>query len=146
MRFVERIVVGDIQSLADGTGSLSLMLNEDGGIIDDTVITKVSDTELYMVLNAGCADKDLAHIEEQAEAANYDIEFAVHSDRSLLALQGPKAASVLQPLVGIDLSKVYFSHFREGVAIAGVEDCFLTRTGYATKATLKLLLARANPD
>ena len=52
--YMHRIVVGDIKALKPGTGSLSVMLNARGGIIDDTVVTKVSDTEVYMVVNAGC--------------------------------------------------------------------------------------------
>lgn len=127
--FLETLVVGDIQKLADGTGSLSVMTNGEGGIIDDTVITKVSGSEVYMVLNAGCRDKDLAHITEQHSKYTGDVKITVHDDRSLLALQGPKAAEVLQPLVQEDLSKVYFGNFRQGFSIAGVADCFLTRTG-----------------
>lgn len=127
--FLETLVVGDIQKLEDGTGSLSVMTNSSGGIIDDTVITKVSGSEIYMVLNAGCRDKDLAHIREQHSKYSGDVNITVHDDRSLLALQGPKAAEVLQPLVQEDLSKVYFSNFRQGLNIAGASDCFLTRTG-----------------
>lgn len=133
-------MVGDIQKLASGTGSLSVMTNENGGIIDDTVITKVSETEVYMVLNAGCRDKDLAHITTQHSKFTGDVQITVHDDRSLLALQGPKAAEVLQPLVKEDLSKVYFSHFRQGFSIAGVSDCFLTRTGYATDSVDQQLI------
>ena len=55
-------MVGDVAGLADGTGSLSVFTNEKGGIIDDTVVTKVSDTEIYLVVNAGCREKDLAHL------------------------------------------------------------------------------------
>lgn len=51
----------------------------------------------------------------------------VHNDRSLLALQGPKAMEVLQPHTDADLSKLYFSNFIR-VDIAGIP-CFLTRTG-----------------
>lgn len=130
--FLERLVVGDVQALKDGTGTLSLILNESGGIIDDTVITKVSPDEIYMVLNAGCRDKDLAHFRKHlgAEGAG-DVHMTVHDDRSLLALQGPKAMETLQPLVQHDLSKVYFSNFLQGMSIAGVDGCFLTRTGCA---------------
>lgn len=128
--FLESLVVGDVQSLQNGTGTLSVMTNESGGIIDDTVITKVSDREIYMVLNAGCRDKDLAHINKHLTGYKGDVGLTVHDDRCLLALQGPKAAAVLQPLVNADLSKVYFGSFVQGLKIAGVDNCFLTRTGY----------------
>lgn len=53
----------------------------------------------------------------------------MHDDRSLLALQGPAAVETLQPLVDLDLSKVFFSNFHR-LDIAGIP-CYLTRTGYA---------------
>lgn len=58
------------------------------------------------------------------------VDMTVHDDRSLLALQGPKAVEVLQPHTDADLSKLYFSNFIR-VDIAGIP-CFLTRTGCAS--------------
>ena len=54
--------VADVESLAENTGTLSLMTNENGGIIDDCIVHKSSAGFLNLVCNAGCADKDLAHI------------------------------------------------------------------------------------
>lgn len=128
---MEGLVVGDIAGLADGTGSLSVFTNEKGGIIDDTVITRVTGTEIYLVVNAGCREKDLAHIGKHLaayKAKGGDVDMIVHDDRSLLALQGPEAALVLQPHVKEDLNKIYFGNFTK-LNIAGVP-CFLTRTGY----------------
>ena len=56
-----------------------------------------------------------------------DVEMVVHNDRGLLALQGPSAAPVLQSLVDIDLSGLYFSNFAK-TDIAGVPS-WITRTG-----------------
>ncbi|KAL4425386.1 hypothetical protein ABPG75_009402 [Micractinium tetrahymenae] len=129
--FLESLVVGDVAGLADGTGTLSVFTNEKGGIIDDTVVTKVSSDELYIVVNAGCRDKDLAHIGQHLEAFKAkggQVDMLLHDDRSLLALQGPEAAAVLQQFVKEDLDKVYFSNFRR-LDIKGVP-CWLTRTGY----------------
>ena len=107
-------VVADLKGLKDGTGTLSVMTNERGGIIDDTVITKVNMNDYYVVLNAGCAEKDQAHINAalaKAKANGMDVDFIVHSDRSLLAFQGPKAMEVLQRVTEFDLSKLYFGMF-----------------------------------
>jgi aminomethyltransferase len=131
IKFLEGLVVGDVAGLAPGTGSLSVFTNEKGGIIDDTVVTKVSDTEIYLVVNAGCREKDLAHIGQHLKDFNSkggDVSMEVHDDRALLALQGPEAASVLQPLVEEDLSQIYFGNFRK-LDISGAAS-FLTRTGY----------------
>ena len=64
------------------------------------------------------------------QAKGGQVDLVVHDDRALLALQGPEAAAVLQPLLGaggVDLGGVYFSNFRK-LDIMGVP-CFLTRTG-----------------
>ena len=106
VRFLEGLVVGDVAGLPDGTGTLSVLTNEQGGIIDDTVVTKVSATEIYIVVNAGCREKDLGHFRKHLAAFDGDVKMEVHDDRALLALQGPRAAAALQPLVAEDLDKV----------------------------------------
>jgi len=131
VRFLESLVVGDVEGLANGTGTLSVFTNEKGGIIDDTVITKVTDNEIYLVVNAGCREKDLAHIGKHLESFQSqggDVQMTVHDDRALIALQGPEAAAVLQPMVKEDLSTIYFGMFKK-LDIAG-KPCYLTRTGY----------------
>lgn len=125
--WLEGLVVGDIQGLAPGSGTLSVLTNERGGIIDDTVITKVAEDEIYMVLNAGCRDKDLAHLRAALEGAE-GVTLEVLDDRALLALQGPEAAAVLQALVAPDLARVGFGQFLK-TDILGA-DCYVTRTGY----------------
>lgn len=57
------------------------------------------------------------------------LEFLDSDERSLLALQGPNSESVLQPLVTIDLSKLYFMDSRVGT-VCGVPDCRISRCGY----------------
>ncbi|KXZ44287.1 hypothetical protein GPECTOR_70g518 [Gonium pectorale] len=131
IKFLEGLVVGDLAGLKAGSGSLSVFTNEQGGIIDDTVITKVNDTELYVVVNAGCREKDLAHLGKHLEAAKskgLDVSMTIHDDRSLLALQGPAAAEVVAGLTSADLSTFYFSDFRT-ISLGGTP-CWVTRTGY----------------
>lgn len=143
--FLESLVVADLKGLKDGTGTLSVMTNEKGGIIDDTVITKVNSNDFYVVLNAGCAEKDQAHINAalaKAKAKGMDVEFVVHSDRSLLAFQGPKTMSVLQRLTDFDLSKLYFGMFTS-MKINGA-DCWVTRTGYTGEDGFEISVPNAD--
>ncbi|MCL7041588.1 hypothetical protein MKW94_002179 [Papaver nudicaule] len=129
--FLEKLVIADVASLAPGTGSLTVFTNEKGGAIDDSVITKVTDDHIYLVVNAGCRDKDLEHIEghmKAFKAKGGDVSWHIHDERSLIALQGPLAAPVLQHLTKDDLSKFYFGEFKM-LDINGVH-CYLTRTGY----------------
>lgn len=88
--FLEKLVIADVAGLAHGTGTLTVFTNEKGGAIDDSVITKVKDDHIYLVVNAGCRDKDLAHIEEHMKAFKAkggDVSWHIHDERSLLALQ-----------------------------------------------------------
>ncbi|XP_030356576.1 aminomethyltransferase, mitochondrial isoform X2 [Strigops habroptila] len=60
IRFMESLVVGDIAELKPGQGTLTLLTNERGGIMDDLIVTNTLEDHLYVVSNASCADKDLA--------------------------------------------------------------------------------------
>ena len=62
VKFLEGLVVADIQGLPDNTGSLSLFTTDRGGIIDDLIINKTPEY-LYVVSNAGCGEKDLKHLQ-----------------------------------------------------------------------------------
>ncbi|KAL6992815.1 aminomethyltransferase [Sarracenia purpurea var. burkii] len=131
VEFLEKLVVADVAGLAPGTGALTVFTNEKGGVIDDSVISKVRDDHVCVVVNSGCRDKDVAHIEEHGKvfrAKGGDVSWHIHDETCLLALQGPLAAPVLQRLTKENLSKMYFWGFRE-LDINGIH-CFLTRTGY----------------
>lgn len=88
--FLETLVIADLAALKNGTGTLTVFTNEKGGAIDDSVIAKVNDKHLYIVVNAGCRDKDLEHIGKHMElfkGKGGDVDWHIHDERSLLALQ-----------------------------------------------------------
>ena len=94
---LEKLVPADIQSLEPGQQRYSQFLNEDGGILDDLMISRLGmagyDHVLYLVVNAGCKDADYAHLEKHMPS---DVKVSVKDDTlSLIALQGPRAANVL---------------------------------------------------
>lgn len=112
-KFIEKLVVGDFQNCPVNTGFLSLILNDNAGIIDDAIVTKFDD-HIHMVVNAGNKYGDLEHMfQVQKEYfPNADISIQHLTDKALIALQGPKAHIVLQKLVDQDLSKYLFmNHF-----------------------------------
>ncbi|KAF9110106.1 hypothetical protein BGX27_006761 [Mortierella sp. AM989] len=130
VKFYEHITVADIENLPVGSSTLSVFTNENGGIIDDTIICKHQDS-LYVVSNAGCADKDLAHIRAQLQEFQNkggDVDLKIIDDHALIALQGPKAAPVLESLVGKDLRDFPFMDGRF-MTIKGIE-CHVARSGY----------------
>ncbi|XP_037100800.1 aminomethyltransferase, mitochondrial [Syngnathus acus] len=131
IKFMESLVVADISELKDNQGTLSLFTNDKGGIIDDLIVTKTDQGYLYVVSNAGCADKDSAHMtsrlaEFKASGSDVDLEFL---DEALIALQGPSMSRVLQEGLKEDLSKLPFMTSALAT-IFGIPGCRVTRCGY----------------
>ncbi|KAG6808912.1 hypothetical protein H0H92_002389 [Tricholoma furcatifolium] len=113
--FMEWLTPASLKSLNPYHSTLSVLLNENGGIIDDTIVTKHSDDAYYVVTNAGCRDRDLPWIRAKLEEWNASergkegpVEMEVLEDWGLLALQGPEAASYLQTLTSFDLTRLTF--------------------------------------
>lgn len=132
VRFLERLVVADVQAIKPNTGQLSMITMENGGIMDDTIISNLGGEAIGMVINAGCKDKDMAHIREhlsKAVAEGLDVQLEVIEDHELLALQGPKAMDVLRRLAPHeDFVNMAFMTCRQ-MKVAGV-NCHVTRCGY----------------
>ncbi|EJF58046.1 glycine cleavage system T protein [Dichomitus squalens LYAD-421 SS1] len=114
--FLEWLTPSSLKFLSPYTSTLSVLLNERGGIIDDTVITKHAEDAFYVVTNAGRRDRDLAWFKEKLEEWNAGekakaegkVEHEVLEDWGLLALQGPEAAQYLQGLTSFDLRELTF--------------------------------------
>ncbi|KAL3809616.1 hypothetical protein ACHAXA_006615 [Cyclostephanos tholiformis] len=129
--FLETIVVGDICGLDVGSGCLSLVTNENGGIIDDTVITNAGDY-VYMVVNGATKYGDMAHFEERMKVFGGDVSMEyLGDDVQLLAIQGPGAARAVSKLLpdGFNLSRMAFMTGVE-TTLDGIEGCRVTRCGY----------------
>ena len=124
--FVNYVTTNDVAALAIGQVHYSTILNDRGTIEDDCLVYRFAD-KIMMVVNASNVDKDFAHIARHADTFGVTLE-NVSDDMGLLALQGPKAASILQPLTETDLSTIKYYHFAEG-RVAGMP-MIISRTGY----------------
>lgn len=132
--FLETLVVADVAALKPGHAQLSVMTLPNGGILDDTIITNLDEDTTGMVINAGCKDKDLVHMRAHmadAVAQGKDVSLEVVEDHELLALQGPKAMTVLAALTNgaYDLITMPFMTAR-AMTVAGDITCHVTRCGY----------------
>lgn len=108
--FLEKITPSDLKSLKPFSSTLSVILNKDSGVVDDTIITKHGEDDFYVVTNAGCREKDLKFIAEQlSEFGKGDVK-RESIEGGLLAFQGPEAASVLQKLTNYDLNTLKFGN------------------------------------
>ena len=141
--FMEKLCTADIAGLADGMGGLTVITNEAGGVIDDCIVTNAGD-HLYMVINAGHEEIDLPHIKSHMDAfvkAGGDVSMETLADNGILALQGPKAAAVLQRHVQTDLSQMAFMSAKT-MAVGGVDGCFVTRSGYTGEDGFEIAVPR----
>ncbi|KAL3491167.1 hypothetical protein BJX62DRAFT_205652 [Aspergillus germanicus] len=140
-----KVSPSSLDKLQDNTSTLSCLLEPyTGGIVDDTVITRLSEDTFYFVTNAGRRDEDLAFLQAEIDtfkSANPDkpLTWEILEDRALIALQGPEASAALQPLIKgsgsdptADLSTLYFGNCRSLHLNlpASEESLLISRTGY----------------
>ncbi len=124
--FVNYVTTNDVAALAIGQVHYSTILNEHGTIEDDCLVYRFPD-KVMMVVNASNIAKDFAHIAKHADKFGVTLE-DVSDSMGLLALQGPQAAKILQPLTKTELSAIKYYHFAEG-EVAGMP-MIISRTGY----------------
>jgi len=131
-RFLERVTVLDALDLPKNRGSLSMITTESGGILDDTMITNIDvdgEKYQYMVVNAGNGDVDIAHFKRELAKFDGDVKMEVNWDnRGLFAVQGPKAADVVERLSKTSVKDMSFLETRF-LTIEG-HKCIVSRCGY----------------
>lgn len=141
--FLEKLCVADLQNVKPQTGTLSVLTNERGGVKDDSVITKIDENHLYLVVNAGCREKDINHFNEHIKAAQNegkDVKMHIHEENGIIAVQGPKAQEAMQRLTSANLETLYFSQFAE-LDLAGAK-AWMTRTGYTGEDGFEVALPK----
>ena len=126
--FVNYIFTGDVAPLPAGKVVYGMMLNDNGGTVDDLLVYKRDDSEYFLVINASNIDKDVAWI--KSHAARYDVTVDDQCDFwSELAIQGPLAEKTLKDVLGLDGSDLGFYTFKD-LRSADGHPMVLSRTGY----------------
>ncbi len=126
-RFLDRLVTNAVGRLFPGRALYTPMCLPGGGVVDDLLVYQRAPDDYFLCLNAGNTDGDLAWIREQAAGFAVMIEDR-SAETALLAVQGPRAAAIVQALTGAKLGLVRTYHFTEGT-VAGLH-CLISRTGY----------------
>ena len=120
---LEKIIPADLKLLKLNHSKYSFLLNDNGGIIDDLIITKTK-KGFCIILNAACKDND---VKEISKFLNKNHKYYINSDLSLIALQGPKAVEILEKLTpGVSNLKFMTG---DDYNLDG-KNLYITRSGY----------------
>ncbi len=128
LALIQKVTTNDASKIKNGQAQYSVLTNENGGIVDDLLVYCIEENKVYMlVVNASNIDKDWNWI-CQHNADNVEMH-NISDKTSLLAIQGPQATSILQPLTDIDILNMKYYTFAKGT-FAGVENVLISATGY----------------
>lgn len=139
---IQRVTSNDASKLTAGKAQYSCLPNAQGGIVDDLLVYCVEENKVYMlVVNASNIEKDWNWI-QQFNTNN--VEMHNISDKTcLLAIQGPNATKILQPLTEIDILNMKYYTFAKGV-FAGVENVLVSATGYTGAGGVEIYFEDSN--
>jgi aminomethyltransferase len=138
---VQGLITGDVGALDDGAALYTLMCLENGGIVDDCIVYRRSESNYLIILNASNRAKDLNWIRTHAAGAEIVDE---SDDTGLIAVQGPKAVALVDSLSSSELSKV--RRFRFANADVGGVACMVARTGYTGEDGFELACAAGHTE
>ncbi|PKP14437.1 MAG: glycine cleavage system protein T [Bacteroidetes bacterium HGW-Bacteroidetes-3] len=127
LALIQKVTSNDASVLVDGKIQYSCLPNNDGGIVDDLLVYRITADHYFLVVNASNIEKDWNWISQHNDLG---VEMTnVSDDLSLLAVQGPKASEALQSLTDIDLSAMEYYTVKIGT-FAGIENVIVSATGY----------------
>ena len=135
---LEKLLPVDLLGIPVYTQRYALLLNEQGGILDDLMAANLGD-EFLLVVNAGCKHEGLAWMKANAPA----LEFTLLEDRSLLALQGPEARDAMAEL-SAEAAKLHF--MQTGTFTLGGIECWMSCSGYTGEDGFEISVANESAE
>jgi len=139
---IQRVTTNDASKLTNGKAQYSCLPNKEGGIVDDLLVYCIEENKVYMlVVNASNIEKDWNWISQfnDKKAEMHNI-----SDKTcLLAIQGPNATKILQPLTEMDILNLKYYTFVKGT-FAGVDNVLISATGYTGAGGVEIYFENSN--
>jgi aminomethyltransferase len=140
--FLQKVTANNVAKLRDGQAQYSALPLPNGAPVDDVIVYRRAADRFLLVVNAANLERDWGWLRSQGPDG---CELRDGSDDyALLALQGPNAEAILQPLTAIDLAQVAYYHFAEG-AVDG-HPVMVARTGYTGEDGFEIFVAPDRAD
>lgn len=139
---IQRVTSNDVSKITDGQAQYGCLPNEQGGIVDDLIVYCIEFNKVYMiVVNASNIEKDWNWISQYNTKG---VEMHNVSEKTcLLAIQGPHATRILQPLVDADIMNLKYYTFTKG-RFAGVDNVLVSATGYTGSGGVEIYFEDTN--
>jgi aminomethyltransferase len=134
---LEKLMPIDLQSMPIYQQQYGVMTNVEGGIVDDLVVTRWAEDTYFLVVNAARKEEDLTHLRNHLP--DFTVEYM--GDHALIALQGPKAAQVMEELSPVASHLTFMNSCH--ISIGGA-DCFVSRSGYTGEDGFEISVDRAH--
>eukprot|EP00826_Nyctotherus_ovalis_P031940 TRINITY_DN2573_c0_g1_i6.p1 TRINITY_DN2573_c0_g1~~TRINITY_DN2573_c0_g1_i6.p1 ORF type:complete len:353 (+),score=102.38 TRINITY_DN2573_c0_g1_i6:317-1375(+) len=145
--FLEKALVSDIKELPKGRAAVSHIMNKQGGIVDECIVTNMGDY-LSVVVNGACRHKDWAFLLKAKlnEYSNADdkVGLELYQEDAIVALQGPRSAEVLQSLLGtsLDLKRMSFLDSTLHKIKEINATCTISRCGYTGEDGFEIMVPK----
>lgn len=139
VKAIEALIPGDIEGLAGDGVRYTVLTNDNGGIIDDLMVSKL-DGDLFLVVNAACKEQDIAHV---SAGIGGQATLEVIEDRALIALQGPAASEVLARFIPAarHMNFMTIARLRWGEI-----ECIVSRSGYTGEDGYEISIPAENAE
>ena len=141
---VQRISCNDASKLQVGQAHYSGLMSAAGTFVDDLLVYRLAREHFLLVVNASHIPTDYAHIAEHIKPAGDAVAVDASSRYALIAVQGPRALEVLQPLTGVELGAIKYYWFAHG-EVAGVR-ATISRTGYTGEDGFEIFVPPQSAD
>lgn len=139
--FLQYVLTNDVEKLVPGKVQYTCMPNYSGGIVDDLLLYMINANHYLLVVNGSNIIKDLTWLNKENK---YDCEIINESENySVLAVQGPKSADLLEQLTNQKIKQLEYYHFTNG-PIRDIKNIIISRTGYTGELGFELYIKNNN--
>jgi aminomethyltransferase len=135
---LQRTTCNDVTKLEDNRAHYNGLLYPTGGFVDDILIYRIAADDYFVVVNASNTEKDFEWLQQAAQGLDVEVQ-NVSADYAQLAIQGPNAEQVLQPMTDVALANIKYYRFDRG-NVDGVP-AIVSRTGYTGEDGFEVYLS-----